>query len=63
MNALPSVARQLRPTVTAHGNGRVVVGWQEEAKGRPAVVRVAVSEDGGLELLLPHSTRTIVHGS
>jgi predicted amidohydrolase len=43
----PAPARQLRPTVAAHGEGRVVVAWQEEAEGRPAVVRVAVSEDGG----------------
>ena len=43
----PSLARQLRPTVAAYGNGRVVVAWQEEAAGRPAVIRVAVSEDGG----------------
>ena len=42
-----ALARQLRPTVAAHGEGRVVVAWQEEAEGRPAVVRVAVSEDGG----------------
>ncbi|HYO71252.1 MAG TPA: nitrilase-related carbon-nitrogen hydrolase [Archangium sp.] len=43
----PSLARQLRPTVAAHGIGRVVVAWQEETEGHPAVVRVAVSEDGG----------------
>ncbi len=43
----PSSARQVRPTVAAHGAGRVVVAWQEETMGHPAVVRVAVSEDGG----------------
>jgi predicted amidohydrolase len=43
----PSSSWQLRPTVAAHGDGRVVVAWQEESKGRPARIRVAVSEDGG----------------
>jgi hypothetical protein len=43
----PSVMRQVRPTVAAHGAGRVVVAWQEEPTGQPARVRVAVSEDGG----------------
>jgi hypothetical protein len=43
----PSLARQVRPTVAAHGAGRVVVAWQEEAAGHPAMVQVAVSEDGG----------------
>jgi predicted amidohydrolase len=47
MTVAPVLARQLRPTVAAHGNGRVVVAWQEEAEGRPAVIRVTVSEDGG----------------
>ncbi len=47
MPVAPSLARQIRPTVAAWGAGRVVVAWQEESVVRPAVVRVAVSEDGG----------------
>jgi len=43
----PSLDRQLRPTVAAHGAGRVVVGWQEETAGHAARVRVAASGDGG----------------
>ena len=43
----PSLERQLRPTVAAHGAGQVVVAWQEKTREHPDRVRVATSGDGG----------------